>query len=337
MLYEELVTKAPAAERNWPQENPPPAEDALRVLGLVKTFMCGFWRRAVPAVRGVSFVLPRGRVTALLGHNGAGKTTTLSCILGLIRADAGEIAIYGRDHRDCTARRRVGYLPEHPSFYDHLSARELLEFYAALLEIPARDRDRRIAELLDRVGLAPQAGTVLRKYSKGMLQRVGLAQALLGEPELLILDEPMSGLDPIGRREVRELLRAERERGTAILLSSHIVPDVETLADEALFLREGLLVGEVPLARTAAVEFLVRPARQPSAAALAALTGDGHPTDGGAPGAPPVLTAPDPQTLARLLEACSAESIDVLDVNARRTNLEDLFLRAMGSEGEAEC
>jgi ABC-2 type transport system ATP-binding protein len=373
---------APTAERNWTRTPAAAAGDALRVLGLEKSFTRGFWRRRVPAVRGVSFVVPRGAVFALLGHNGAGKTTTLGCILGLVHPDAGEIAILGEDNRRPASRRRVGYLPEQPYFYEHLTARELLGFYARLQELPAREADAEIPALLERVGLAHRAGGSLRKFSKGMMQRLGLAQALLGRPDLLVLDEPMSGLDPIGRREVRELLAEEKERGTTILLSSHIVPDVEVLADAAVFLREGLLVGEHDLDRSGPAEFVVRASRAPAAAdaepvlarcrRLPARTGATvrHANDGAAepavddagpalPGEveppaetlstpdeaaaaePVALVAPDPAVLARLLDACSSEGIDVLDVRARRSDLEDLFLAAMAgrrpAEGERPC
>jgi len=228
----------------------------------------------------------------------------------------------------------------------HLSVEECLraadECPAPVVSIPGGEPllhpeiDRIVEGLVARVGLRGHADISTRQYSKGMLQRLGLAQALLGAPELLVLDEPMSGLDPIGRREVRDLLVEERERGTSILLSSHIVPDVETLADSAVFLREGLLVGDIKLARETPAEYHVRVARLPGGAAApgvlrhcqcsAELEGE----------SPPTVAAPDPAALARLLELCSEERIDVLDVWTCRSNLEELFLRAMRSEESEE-
>lgn len=214
----------------------------LQVQDLKKSFRSGFLKRHIRGVEGVSFSVPRGDVFALIGHNGAGKTTTINCILDLVHADGGEISIMGQDHRDPASRAKVGYLPERPYFFEHLNGCELLKFYARLLGIPQERQAARIDEVLDLVGMTEFAGRRLRKYSKGMLQRMGLAQAILGDPELLILDEPMSGLDPIGRREVRELLMKLKSQGKTIILSSHIVPDVEMIADTVGILKQGSLV-----------------------------------------------------------------------------------------------
>ncbi len=219
----------------------PPAV-VLEVRDLQKSFRSGFLKRRIRGVEGVSFSVNRGSVFALIGHNGAGKTTTINCILDLVHADGGEVSIMGMDHRDPTSRRRVGYLPERPYFFEHLTGRELLKFYARLLGLPRDSRDARIDEVLEMVGMKSSAGRRLKKFSKGMLQRIGLAQALLGDPELLILDEPMSGLDPVGRREVRELLMDLKRAGKTIILSSHIFPDVEMIADTVGILKDGCLV-----------------------------------------------------------------------------------------------
>jgi ABC-2 type transport system ATP-binding protein len=333
----QVAVNPPPAELNWPSSRQPACVDALRVLGLEKTYATGFWRRALPAVRGVSFVVPPGQVLALLGHNGAGKTTTIGCILGLVRPDAGEIALFGRDHRAPGARQRIGYLPEQPNFYEHLTGRELLRFYARLLEIPARHRNRAVEHWLERVGLAAAADRTLRKYSKGMLQRIGLAQALLGDPELLILDEPMSGLDPVGRHDVRDLLLEQRERGTTILLSSHIVPDVEAVADAAVFLRDGLLIEQHRIQRGAPLEYVVRADRVPDELQSDPPIARGGGLEAGDHTAARELAAPDPAALARLLDTCSRCGVTVLDVRARRAGLEELFLAAMGRSKETPC
>jgi ABC-2 type transport system ATP-binding protein len=336
-MHDQLVMNPPTADHIWPEPAFPAGEDALRVLGLEKTFTQGFWRRRIPAVRGISFTLTRGRVLALLGHNGAGKTTTIGCIMGLIQPDVGEIRLFGEPHTRPAARRRVGYLPERPNFYEHLSGRELLRFYARLLELPGRDIETAVDRALTRVGMRRHEGLSIRKHSKGMLQRLGLAQALLGDPDLLILDEPMSGLDPIGRRDVRDLLAEERERGTTIVLSSHIVPDVEVLADTAVFLREGLLVADRELDRTAPAEFVVVAERLPEVEAGDAALARCVRTTPPQPGGPGVVTAPDAAALARLLDLCARERIAIRDVRAQRSRLEDEFLAAMAGTEADRC
>jgi ABC-2 type transport system ATP-binding protein len=174
------------------------ADPILTISGLRKSYRCGFWgRRAAPAVADVSLDVARGEIFALLGHNGAGKTTTLKAILGLIRPDRGQVTIAGVDAGDPRARACVGYLPESPYFHENLSAAELLEFYGQLLGLSRARRRQRTEACLAQVGMADEAGRRLRHCSKGMRQRIGLAQALLGEPDLLILDEPQSGLDPV--------------------------------------------------------------------------------------------------------------------------------------------
>jgi ABC-2 type transport system ATP-binding protein len=190
-------------------------------------------------LKGVTFDVLAGETFGFLGPNGAGKTTTIKSILGLVRPDTGAISICGMPHMSIAARRRLGFAPESPALYQHLSGREFLSFCADLLGVENGTAGRRIDEVLGRVGMRSHAARPMRTYSKGMLQRVSLAQALLGEPELLILDEPMSGLDPIGRRDVRDLILEQRTRGTTIFFSSHIIPDVETICDRVAVLVAG--------------------------------------------------------------------------------------------------
>ena len=305
-------------------------EHVLRVLDLAKTYRVGFWRRRVRAVQGISFAVAPGRVFALLGHNGAGKTTTMKAILDLVHADAGQIEIFGRDHRAPEARARLGYLPESPSFHEHLTGAELLDYYGRLYGLAAGDRRRRAKEMLALVGLEQQARLRLSKYSKGMLQRIGLAQALLNDPELLILDEPMSGLDPLGRRQVRDLLGELKRRGKSILLSSHIVPDIEVLADDVAILRQGKLHSLHDLtAQRAAQSFDVildsLPGTLDAQVALqpcrVAPVGVGRPEVS--------VGVPDVSTLCGLLAACEAHATQVLSVTTRQRNLEEIFLAAL--------
>ena len=216
----------------------------LRLTGVAKVFRDPMTLRRFTAVEDVSLTLVRGEIFGLLGPNAAGKTTTIKMILGLIRPTRGTVLLDGRDPRNPDARRRLGYLPENPCFYDHLSAVEYLDLVGSLCGIPPAIGRSRAAALLERLGLASHARKPLRKFSKGMTQRLGLAQALLNEPTLLVLDEPMSGLDPIGRREVVDLIRELKNAGTTVVFSSHILHDVETLCDRVVILRAGRLLAE---------------------------------------------------------------------------------------------
>lgn len=225
----------------------------VEVSDLSKTFYTGFFapipwvrnrqygtlHRVIEAVRGVSFSIQPQQIYALLGSNGAGKSTTMKMLMGLIRPTQGRATLFGVDCRRADARRRVGYLPENPSFYEELTPIELMRLFCAMNGLNHRQASKESADLLERVGMSYAADRPLRKLSKGMHQRVGIAQALIGSPDLIVLDEPFSGLDPIGRREVREVLLAERDRGATLLLSSHILPDVEALCDHFLVLDRG--------------------------------------------------------------------------------------------------
>jgi ABC-2 type transport system ATP-binding protein len=215
----------------------------VRAERLTKDFLTGFWRpRPHRALDALSFEIPTGGVFGLLGPNGAGKTTTLKLILDLLRPTSGRADVLGRPAGDVEARRRLGFLPEHPTFYDHLTAEELLAYFAGLFGFTGEDRRRRVTRMLDLVGLDEARRRPLRQYSKGMVQRVGLAQALINDPELVILDEPMSGLDPLGRREVREIILGLRDEGRTVLFSSHILSDAALLCSRVGILSRGRLV-----------------------------------------------------------------------------------------------
>jgi ABC-2 type transport system ATP-binding protein len=192
-----------------------------------------------PILKGLSFQVDEGEVVGFLGPNGSGKTTTIKCILNLLRLDRGSIRIFGEPHHRVHSHRRLGFLPENPYFYDYLTGLEFLVFYASLCGVPPAEGRRRGLELLEKVGLSHAAGLPLRKYSRGMLQRVGLAQALAGNPDLVILDEPMSGLDPFGRHDVRDLILELKRGGKTIFFSSHVLADVELLCDRVVVLKDG--------------------------------------------------------------------------------------------------
>jgi ABC-2 type transport system ATP-binding protein len=217
--------------------------NAIEIEGLTKDYPAGFLQlRRVRALEGVSLTVQRGEIFGFLGGNGAGKTTTIKILMRLMTATSGRARLLGHDVTDTAVHARVGYLPEAPYFYDYLTARELLEYCAELFGYPSAARRARAADLLRRVHLDESAwNRQLRKFSKGMLQRVGLAQALVNDPEVVVLDEPMSGLDPIGRRQVRDLIAALRAAGTTVFFSSHIIADIEVLCDRVAILSRGRL------------------------------------------------------------------------------------------------
>jgi ABC-2 type transport system ATP-binding protein len=212
---------------------------ALETDQLTKDFAVGFWRpRPYRALDALSLRIETNEVFGFLGPNGAGKTTTLKLLTQLIYPTSGRISILGRPPGDLEVRRRIGYLPEAPYFYDYLTAEELLAYFGGLFGLRGAACRARVSDLLDRVGIGGERRLPLRKYSKGMLQRVGLAQAILNEPDIVFLDEPMSGLDPLGRRDVRALILELRDRGCTVFFSSHILSDAEALCS-----RVGIIVG----------------------------------------------------------------------------------------------
>ncbi len=216
---------------------------AIEIDNLTKDYELGFWRkRKVRALDGLSLTVEEGEIFGFLGANGAGKSTTMKLLMRLIYPTAGGARINGRDIEDISMHARIGYLPEHPYFYDYLTAREFLEYCAELFGYTRRDCRQRAASLLSAVRLEEKSwDKQLRKFSKGMLQRVGLAQALVNDPAIVFLDEPMSGLDPIGRREVRDLIASLRTKGTTVFFCSHILADIEVLCDRAAILQQGRL------------------------------------------------------------------------------------------------
>ena len=219
------------------------ASSVLRTERLTKDFASGFWRAtSFRALDDLSLEVPAGVVFGLVGPNGAGKSTTLNLLLNLLRPTSGTIDVLGRPSGDVSVRRRVGFLPEHPRFYDHLTPEELLTYFAGLFGLSGDERRRRVTWSLDRVGIAADRRRPLREHSKGMLQSVGIAQAIVNDPDLLILDEPMSGLDPFGRRTLGDLIRELSADGRTVLFSSHILSDVEQLCSEVAILARGRLV-----------------------------------------------------------------------------------------------
>lgn len=215
----------------------------VEIENLSKDYEVGFWKkRKVRALDDLNLRVESGQIFGFLGGNGAGKTTTIKILMSLLFPSSGSARILGKDIADVSMRSRIGYCPENPYFYDYLKASELMNYFGELFGLNASQRKRKTEELLTKVGLDEKDwNKQLRKFSKGMLQRVGLAQSLINEPEIVFLDEPMSGLDPIGRREIRELIAELREKGTTVFMSTHILSDIEALCDNVAILRQGKL------------------------------------------------------------------------------------------------
>jgi len=304
----------------------------LEVTAVAKIYRAPMTLRPFTAVEGVSLSLRRGEIFGLLGPNGAGKTTTIKMILGLTLPTRGTIRIWGREPQDRAARLKLGYLPENPSFYDHLTAREYLALVGDLFDLPALTARRRADELLQRLGLERDAGKPLRKYSKGMTQRLGMAQALLNQPDLLILDEPMSGLDPIGRADVKQILREERGRGATILMSSHVLAETETLCDRVAILHRGRVLeqGDVKgLLGSGVLEWEITVEGLPETEAQR-LRAEGHAVDT-AQGVC-VVRVREAEALQRILRALAKDEVFIHAVEPRRPSLEEHFVHAIQAD-----
>ncbi|MCX6562973.1 MAG: ABC transporter ATP-binding protein [Candidatus Aminicenantes bacterium] len=216
----------------------------LEIENVRKSFSTGFVPKKREILKGISLSVAEGEIFGYLGPNGAGKTTTLKTVLGLIFPDTGKIELFGRPHLDPRAKERLGFLPENPYFYDYLTAREFLDFYGQLFGIAKSARDERISRLLKLVGMDRSSGLQLRKFSRGMLQRVGLAQALINDPAFVILDEPLGGLDPLGRKEIRDIILNLRREGKTVLFTSHILQDIELICDRVAIIVGGRILSQ---------------------------------------------------------------------------------------------
>ncbi len=214
----------------------------LEIENLTKSFRPDFWARLVHALKGINLQIEENEIFGYLGPNGAGKTTTIKAILGLIQPTSGQIKMFGKPASAIELKQNIGYLPENPYFYTYLTGYEILDFYAQLFDIPAKERRERALKLLETVGMSQAKDRLLRNVSKGMLQRIGIAQALINDPKLVILDEPMSGLDPIGRKEVRDIILRLKDEGKTIFFSSHILSDVEMICDRVAIVSSGKVV-----------------------------------------------------------------------------------------------
>src|SRR4051812_2008545 len=306
---------------------------ALATYDLTKEYAVGFWRkRPYLALDRLNLTVEPGEVFGFLGPNGAGKTTTLKLLMRIVFPTSGRAELLGRPVGDLSIRRRIGYLPEHPYFYDYLTGEELLSYFAGLFGYNGAERRRRVARLLEEVGIGDERRLQLRKFSKGMLQRLGIAQALVNDPELVIFDEPMSGLDPLGRRDVRSLILRLRDRGCTVFFSSHVLSDAEALCSRVAILAKGRLVTAGRLTDMTAFRVrgwelvaanLTEPlvdALRPRATRLVKLA------DGRFTIELPLDAAPD-----RILGEISAAGASVISLNPLRDTLEDFFVQQVSA------
>ena len=321
----------PRSGQSWPHESRD--ESAIRTRGLTKLYRNSWTLKVTRGIADLDLEVRRGEVLGYLGPNGAGKTTTLKLLVGLHKPTRGQAWILGDPIASTRSRRRLGFLPEQPYFYDYLSGLEYLELAGRLSGLGAQDAHRRAGHWLGRVGLGERPKLRLRKYSKGMLQRLGLAAALIHDPEVLILDEPMSGLDPFGRRDVRELILEQRDRGTTVLFSSHILPDVEMLCDRVAIILKGALsrlatVGELVQGSPQRVEIRCAGASAlappPGFAGVLELRQRPHET---------VVLLDDEPRLAEVLQWLMGQGAEVRAVTPQRATLEELFMATAAEVG----
>jgi ABC-2 type transport system ATP-binding protein len=302
---------------------------AIEVLGLEKTYSVGFWRkRPKRALYPLHLTVEEGEVFGFLGPNGAGKTTTLKLLMGLVFPTGGTARILGKDINDSSIKAQIGFLPEQPYFYDYLTAKELLEYYAQLSGVEAKERGRKIEAMLERVGLKDAARVQLRKFSKGMLQRVGLAQAILHDPKVVFLDEPMSGLDPMGRREVRDLIEELKQQGKTVFFSTHILSDAEALCDRVAVIHQGELrgvghVAELTSSVAGKVELIWNGSAVP--AGFSALRAECHIS-----GETMRAVLPEAQQEAAL-EILRRERLRLVSLTPMRSSLEEYYMQKVNS------
>ncbi|MEM9861675.1 MAG: ABC transporter ATP-binding protein [Myxococcota bacterium] len=305
------------------------SEAVVSVRGFRKTFRVGFWRKKVEAVRGIDFEVRRGEIFGLLGPNGAGKTTTLKTLLRLTFPTEGTLKIFGLPPSNRASMLRVGYMPENPYVYQYLRPAEFLDLCGRLLGMKREERRTRIDAMIETVGLGHARDRPIGRFSKGMMQRVGLAQALLHDPELLILDEPMSGLDPIGRKEVRDVLLQQKERGKTLIFTSHILSDVEMLCDRVVILRHGKVEAEGSVESLLRSDGGVDVRFEGAADALDALRGLGALAPRGAQW---TLELPS-EAVKGAVDAIHGAGGTLLAVTPHTRSLESFFVDSDGSEG----
>jgi len=300
--------------------------DAIRIQDLRKNFRLGFIPKTREILKGITFAVREGEIFGYLGPNGAGKTTTIKCLLGLIRPDAGTIEILGRSHLSPRSREPLGFLPENPYFYDYLTAREFLAFTADLFGLGKREKEERIRRLLALVGLERAADLPLRKYSRGMLQRAGLAQALINDPKLVILDEPLGGMDPIGRKEIRDIIVRFKDEGKTVFFTSHILQDIEMICDRVAIIVGGRIVKEGALRDLVSERLLFMEA---TVAGLPPTAFAGLGESVSAQGDRVLLRIFDESQVDKVIDLVRGQNGRLLSLSPRTETLEDIFVETV--------
>lgn len=307
-------------------------EIALSADSIVKTF--GRGAKAVHALQGVSLNVERGQIFGLLGPNGAGKTTLIKCVLGIVWTNGGRGTVLGNPFGSVKAKEHIGYLPENHRYPLHLTGEQVLSYFGKLSEVPKPVLEQRITETLALVGMSDWRKTLIRKYSKGMMQRLGLAQALLNDPELIMLDEPTDGVDPVGRKEIRDILVHLKDQGKTIFLNSHLLSEVERISDRVAIMNKGAVVREGTVSELTLTQNVfdvrVAPEFTPSAnevlSRFAAHMGEGVFE----------VRCNNLNELNEMLDQLRARGILIESINPRRSSLEDLFIKMIGGTGEVE-
>ncbi len=306
----------------------------LEVQDLHKTYRLGFFRKRVEAVRGVSFAVQKGEIFGLLGPNGAGKTTTIKAILRLIAPSRGSIRLFGTSPLDRASMGRLGYMPENPYVYQYLRPLEFLDLCGRLCGLDRATRSKRARELVERVGLGHAVDRPIGRFSKGMMQRIGLAQAILHDPELLILDEPMSGLDPIGRKQIRDVLLEQRRRGKTLLFTSHILSDVEMLCDRVAIVNHGRVteagrLDDLLRPEVRRVEIELANVSEALRAKLDALAAHVHTVEQHT-----VVVVEGDDMVPQVIAEATGAGARIVAVTPERETLEDLFVRQAVQSGD---
>lgn len=302
-------------------------EIVIKTVHLSKRYSALWSNYVVDAVKNLNLEVYRGEIFGFLGPNGAGKTTTIKIILGIIYPTAGEAYALGKPAGDPSTHYRLSYLPENPYFYEHMTGREILDFYAKLFSLHEPERSKRVSQLLDRVGLSRAADQPLRNYSKGMLQRIGLAQALLNDPELLILDEPTAGLDPIAHIDIRDLILELRAQGKTLFISSHQLSDVEAVCDRVAILNEGTLVRTGKLDELLAggyVEMIAEDVSDGILEKITSLGGQASLHQGRL-----IVRQPDDGSINQVIDLIRGNGGRIISVLPYRRTLEDLFVETI--------
>ncbi|MCX6575978.1 MAG: ABC transporter ATP-binding protein [Candidatus Aminicenantes bacterium] len=301
----------------------------LAIENVHKFFKVGFIPKKKEILKGVSFAVAESEIFGYLGPNGAGKTTTLKCILGLIFPDRGKIEIFGQPHLEPRAKERLGFLPENPYFYDYLTAREFLDFYAQLFRVKKDERKERVASLLNLVGMDRARDLQLRKFSRGMLQRIGLAQALVNEPSLVLLDEPLGGLDPLGRKEIRDIIIRLKAEGKTVFLCSHILQDIEMICDRVAIIVDGKILSQGPLTDLISEKILFT---EITLSGLAAKDLAGLGESLSAHGGRTLIKVFHEEKIQEILDLVKNRNAKIHSLIPRTQTLEDLFVEVVKSQ-----